>query len=86
MVLPSMVEAEKFSDHPCMCGNSFVFKFTSSSGSSVKCEIATWRDRVISVFASGFCMTNTVALSLKLGWMVTYRHTNSILSVFFCVC
>jgi predicted ATPase len=27
-------------------------------------------------------MTNTVALSLKLGWMVTYRHTNFILNVF----
>ena len=42
------------------------------------------RDRVVSVFTSGFCMTNTVALSLKLGGMVTYRHTstNFILNVF----
>jgi len=65
-----------------MHGNSFLFKLTGYSSWSVKCEIALWRDRVISVFTSGFCMASTVALSLKLGGMVTYRHTNFILNVF----
>lgn len=68
--------------HNIMHGNSFLFKLTGYSSCSVKCEIALWRDRVISVFTSGFCMANTVALSLKLGGMVTYRHTNFILNVF----
>jgi hypothetical protein len=56
-----------------MHGNSFVFKLTGYSGCSVECEIA---------ISSGFYMANTVALSLKLGGMVTYRHTNLILNVF----
>jgi len=65
-----------------MRGNSFVFKLTGCSGCSVECEISIWCERVISVFSSGFCMANAVALSLKLGGMVTYRHTNFILNVF----
>jgi len=65
-----------------MHGNSFVFKLTGYSGCSVECEIAIWHDRVISVFSSGFYMANTVALSLKLGGIVTYWHTNFILNVF----
>jgi hypothetical protein len=65
-----------------MYGNSLVFKLTGCSGSSVKCEIAIWRYRVVSIFKSGFCMTNTVALSLNLGGMETYRHTDFILNAF----